>query len=97
MADVRDHVAAEMENIERTLKEMPTGDSWRRDLLALAADKGVINRETFDALRPFLAFRHFFSHAYALDLQAPRMEALVESVRHTLASFGRDVSNGLSS
>ena len=140
MADVRDRVAAEMENVGRTLKgmpaasqcaklstlelagvaallhnfyngienilkqvlqsrgvEMPTGDSWHRDLVALAAEKGIITAETLNALRPFLAFRHFFSHAYALDLQAPRMESLVENVRDTYASFSRDVTSHLDS
>lgn len=139
MADVRERVAAEMENIERTLKEIPpanrcpdlstlelagvaallhnlysgienvlkqviesmdvsipAGDSWHRDLLALAADKGVIGNETLDALKPYLAFRHFFSHAYALDLHAPRMEALVANANHVLSAFRRDISAAIS-
>jgi hypothetical protein len=135
MADVRERVAAEVENIERTLKEIPpanrcpdlstlelagvaallhnlyngienvlkqviesrnlsipAGDSWHRDLLALAADEHVVSRETLEALKPYLAFRHFFSHAYALDLRAPRMEALVTNASDAFRAFRRDIN-----
>jgi hypothetical protein len=74
---------------------MPTGDSWHRDLLSLAADRHVISRETLDALKPYLAFRHFFSHAYALDLQAPLMEELVANARSVLRRFQKDLDEAL--
>lgn len=135
MADVRDYVAAEMENIARTLEnippvskcpdlsvlelagvaallhsfyngienvlkqvlqsqglEIPQGDSWHRDLLALARDEGIITADTFAFLKSYLGFRHFFAHAYALDLQAPRLEALVTNAHNTFLAFQRDVN-----
>ena len=140
MADVRARVAAEMENVERTLKEipppsrcpslstlelagvaallhnfyngienvlkqvlqsrgfkMPTGVSRHRDLLALAGVQHVISQETLEALKPYLAFRHFFSHAYALDLQSPRIEALAANANLACRAFQRDISTALSS
>jgi hypothetical protein len=140
MADVRERVAAGVENVERTLRavpppsrctelsalelagvaillhnfyngvesilkqvlqswsvEMPTGDSWHRDLLALARDRDLITTGTLKALAPYLAFRHFVSHAYALDLQAPRVEALVQSLNTAFDALKRDVSRAMRS
>jgi hypothetical protein len=34
-----------------------------------------------------LAFRHYFSHAYALDLYADRMEPLVDAARVVYQHF----------
>jgi len=39
----------------------------------------------------------FFSHAYALDLQAPRMEALVANARGAVSAFQRDIDAVLDS
>ena len=134
MADVRDHVAAEMENIRRVLKEipthsecgglshlelagvaallhnfyngienvlkqvfqsravgMPTGDAWHRDLLARARTEGIVSTEVFDLLKPYLAFRHFFAHGYALDLDPDRLQPLVGNTDRTFGIFERDI------
>jgi hypothetical protein len=57
--------------------DIPMGATWHRDLLRQAETNHILNPETAEALRPFMAFRHFFSHSYALDLDPARMELLV--------------------
>ena len=134
MRQLRKHVEAEFEQLERVLKEfpqnrlytdlstlelagvstllhnfyngtenilkyvvqdrgliVPTGPSWHRDLVNLAVSVGLIASSTADALRPYLAFRHFFVHAYAMDLQAERLGPLSENVQEVFDIFKRDI------
>ena len=49
---------------------LPSGAAWHRDLLQLACKRGVFSIELRDRLIPYLAFRHFFTHAYGFDLDA---------------------------
>jgi len=58
--------------------KLPNGPSWHRDLLNLAVSQRIIQVSTAHSLAPYMAFRHFFSHAYALDLEPERMEPLVD-------------------
>jgi hypothetical protein len=71
---------------------LPDGASWHRDLLRLAQQRGIVRPATADALLPFLAFRHFFSHAYALDLEPERMEVLVSSAAMVVELVHVDVA-----
>lgn len=134
MADLRDRILAEEENVARAVEQLPEparlaklselelagtaaflhnfyggienllkqvlndrgtvlpdGPSWHRDLLRLAEQEGVLGADTVGALLPFLGFRHFFSHAYALDLEPERMESLVESAGKVFALVRRDI------
>ena len=74
---------------------LPEGGSWHRDLLKLAVDKGIITESMKNKLGEYLAFRHFFSHAYALDLYAESLEPLIENIMTVYANFKRDISEFL--
>ena len=138
MADVKERVLAEEDNIRRVLGELPSPDklatlsdlelagtaallhniyngienilkqvvldcgekvpdgaSWHRDLLTLVEKMQILRSSTAALLAPFLAFRHFFSHGYALDLDPERMESLVSSAHHVVAAVNDDVSTFL--
>ncbi len=64
---------------------LPEGSDWHQALLAdMALDiegirPAIIGSETLTHLRRLLAFRHFFRHAYAVDLDAARLLKLKEN------------------
>ena len=89
-----------IENILKlSLKErnipLPEGGSWHKELLKLAVNDNLISKATMIKLGEYLAFRHFFSHAYALDLYAEKLEPLVEGIRDIYKDFQKDISSYL--
>ena len=71
---------------------LPKGETWHRDLLNLAVSQAIISKETAFELRQYLAFRHFFSHAYALDLDSERITPLVRNARDILDRLKSDLA-----
>ena len=74
---------------------LPNGSSWHKDLLELAEEKGIISKSTRERVGEYLSFRHFFSHAYALDLYAERLEPLVKNIKQVYSYFKNDISDFL--
>lgn len=72
---------------------LPLGESWHRDLLMAAGANGILSEATLESLKRYLAFRHFFGHGYALNLNSARLEPLVKDARTVFASFKADIED----
>ena len=70
---------------------IPSGPSWHRDLLMTTGAANILSEPMVDELRRYLAFRHFFSHAYALDLFPERMEPLHQRAAEVFACFRKEI------
>jgi uncharacterized protein YutE (UPF0331/DUF86 family) len=55
-------------------------------------DKCYISESTGQELKRYLAFRHFFSHAYALDLDPERISPLVCDVIKVYENFKQEIN-----
>jgi hypothetical protein len=101
-------VAALLQNfyngIENIIKQVfqkktfpiPRGESWHRDLLLAAAEKNIISDLVLNNLKQYLAFRHYFSHAYALELFPERMEPLVKDAVGLFNDFKQQIDKAIS-
>jgi uncharacterized protein YutE (UPF0331/DUF86 family) len=72
--------------------EIPGGSSWHQDLLLEAVRKGFVSDQLADDLKGYLAFRHFFSHTYALQLQPQRLEPLVSGIAAVFQKFKIEIN-----
>ena len=89
--------------IENILKQIlsskdiiiPKGKSWHKELLEISVTNKIISEENKNSLGQYLAFRHFFSHAYAFDLYADKMEPLVENSQEVYSNFKKEISKYL--
>ncbi|MGB7569930.1 MAG: hypothetical protein WBM07_18850 [Chitinivibrionales bacterium] len=70
---------------------IPSGSFWHRDLLEAACSSKVISFSTKEKLGPYLAFRHYFVHGYALDLKSIRIIPLINSSSEIFNEFKKDL------
>ncbi len=72
-------------------RSIPSGSAWHRDLVNLCATEGILEKTLLKDLQPYLAFRHFFSHGYAVELDPRRLEPLVLGVHMVYEGFRKAV------
>ena len=75
--------------------QTPQGESWHRDLLLKAAKENIISETLSNELKRYLAFRHFFSHGYAIDLSPDRMEPLILDASKLFKNFKTEIDKTL--
>jgi hypothetical protein len=90
-------IESALERVARSLEgSLPTGRDWHVALLEnMSLDiEGVrpriLSDESLRLLRGLLAFRHFFRHAYAVSLEAPRLEVLRADILTSRSSLEKD-------
>ena len=74
-------------------KDVPQGQTWHRDLVELTVNEGIISHKTSKAIAQYLAFRHFFSHAYAFDLHPERIVPLVKGAKDVFENLRMDIES----
>ncbi|HLP47663.1 MAG TPA: hypothetical protein VK186_09895 [Candidatus Deferrimicrobium sp.] len=67
--------------------KIPKTENWHKDLLDAASHKGIISTEISDELYDYLAFRHFFVHAYGFMLNETKMAPLVTNASDIWSRF----------
>ncbi len=72
--------------------KIPEGSSWHRDLLLKAINDKIISEPLGEELKRFLAFRHFFSHAYSLDLLPEKIEPLVADASDIFDKLRKEIA-----
>jgi uncharacterized protein YutE (UPF0331/DUF86 family) len=75
--------------------QIPQSESWHRDLSLKAAEENIVSETLSDELKQYLAFRHFFSHGYAIDLSADRMEPLILDASKVFKNFKTEIDKTL--
>lgn len=71
--------------------ETPAGAAWHRELLQMAVERGFVSAPLAESLRKYLAFRHFFTHAYAFDSDPEQLQPLADGLRDVDQRFRTEI------
>jgi len=72
--------------------DIPQGATWHQNLLITSLKSKIISETLTNELKRFLAFRHFFSHAYALDLYPDKIQPLASEVSNIYKLFKNEIN-----
>jgi hypothetical protein len=103
MADFAGRIEAEFEAIENALNALPQGDVLKLSPLELAGVaalihnfyngvENILSRTLIEDLKQYLAFRHYFSHGYALDLSPERIQPLIDHIVNVYGQFKSEIN-----
>lgn len=89
-----------IENIlNQILKEenitVKKSETWHKDMLKISADNKVITEELKLELTGFLAFRHFFVHAYGFMIREDDLKVLIDKADSVFLLFKENIAQYL--
>lgn len=67
-------------------------ETWHKDLLKISAENNVITDNLKTELSGYLAFRHFFVHAYGFMLREDDLKILIVKANQTFFLFKEEIS-----
>lgn len=67
--------------------EIKNTPAWHKDILKTSFEKEIIDNNLYNILSEYLAFRHFFVHAYSFNLDWKALKPLVNNIQDTLKMF----------
>lgn len=88
---IHERIAARIDGVR------PTGDRWHHDLLSCVAAEvphvrpAVIGPENHRRLVRLLRFRHFFRHAYRIDLLAAELRSVLDDAEGLVPGYRTDL------
>ena len=88
-------------NIAKTFENNVATDGWHKALLQRMALEiqdirpAVISEESLQSLNELRAFRHFFRHAYDMDIDKEKFKIVAHKVKLLSCSFKKDLNNFL--
>lgn len=71
--------------------EIPKSAAWHKDLLNLSAIQGIISEDLTNELYEYLAFRHFFVHAYGFMLDEAQLQDLANNIPEAWQQFTKEI------
>ncbi len=69
------------------------GDSshWHKELLRNSQEQGILSTDTYKTLTLYLSFRHFFSHAYAFNMEWYKVKPLVLDIHNSYSKVKNEI------
>ncbi len=77
--------------------EISKSATWHKDLLNLSAAQGIVSENLTNELYEYLAFRHFFIHAYGFMLNEAQLEDLANNIPEVWHQFMAEIEDFLKS
>ncbi len=74
--------------------KIPDGPKWHSELLTLITDRKIISKETYESVRDYQSFRHFFRHSYGFMLDQELLFPLINNALQTIEKIKSEILEG---